>query len=79
MDGADPLRRVDEADGHVEPHQRDPVTTHLLAFDPQVDRHRQVQVADRDVVPVVVLPQPACQPGDEPVVQRPAATVRHLT
>jgi dihydroorotate dehydrogenase (fumarate) len=78
MDGADPRCRVDDADGHVEPHQRDPVATHLVAFGPQADRHRQVQVADRDTVPLVVPPQPACESGDEPVVQSSAATVGRL-
>ena len=78
MDGADPLRRVGDADGHVEPHQRDPVAAHLVAVDPQADRHRQLQLADRDAVLFVVAAQPARHAGDERVVQRAAARCGRL-
>jgi len=40
--GPDPFCRVGFADRHVEPHQRDPVSSHRVGLRPQASGHRQV-------------------------------------
>jgi hypothetical protein len=71
MDGADPRCRVDEADRHVEPHQRDSVATHLVAFGPQTDRHRQVQVATETPCLSWFSRNPPANPATNPSFKAP--------
>ena len=71
----DPLSRVRHPDGNVEAHQPDSVATHAVVLGAQVDRHGQVQIADRHPVLVVVAAQSAGHPGDEGVVERTAGPV----
>jgi hypothetical protein len=74
----DPCRRVGLALRYVEPHQRDPVSAHVIGLGPQADRHREMQIADRDVVFLVISAQPTGYPGDERVVKRATAAVGRL-
>jgi hypothetical protein len=48
---------------YVEPHQRDAVSAHVIGLGPQADRHREMQIADRDVVFLVISAQPTATPA----------------